>query len=119
MKALAVLIFMSSMLAANGQSRTLKIAADSIPILSKAEDSFKPKNSNPFAVVAGGSKGIGFAIAEALALRRYNLILIARHWDGLQVAQQKLESTYGIHVEILQHDLSQKETAQKVANVCI
>jgi short-subunit dehydrogenase len=119
MKALAVLVFISSMLTASGQSRTLKIVADSVPVLSKVDDAFIPKNSNPFAVIAGGSKGIGFAIAEALALRRYNLILIARHWEGLQVAKQKLESTYGIHVEILQHDLSQKETAQKIATWCI
>ena len=30
------------------------------------------------ALIAGGSKGIGYAIAEALAKRKYDLILIGR-----------------------------------------
>ena len=39
----------------------------------------------PYALVAGGSKGIGYAIAEALAKRKYNLVLIARHLDSLEL----------------------------------
>src|SRR5450432_4741229 len=56
-------------------------------------------SSKPYALVAGGSKGIGYAIAEALAKRGYNLILIARHADSLIAAKNKLESCYKIHVE--------------------
>ncbi|HMH33848.1 MAG TPA: SDR family NAD(P)-dependent oxidoreductase [Puia sp.] len=44
----------------------------------------------PYALIAGGSKGIGFGIAEALAKRGYNLILIARHMDTLLVAKKKI-----------------------------
>ena len=62
--------------------------------------------SNPYAVIAGGSKGIGYAIAEALARRGYNLVLIARHLDSLIATKKKLESTYPIHVEVLQMDLA-------------
>jgi short-subunit dehydrogenase len=76
-------------------------------------------NSFPYALVAGGSKGIGYAIAEALAKRNYNLILIARHEDALANAKQKLESAYGIRVEILMHDLSLKESATEIAAWCI
>src|SRR5580765_7949538 len=50
--------------------------------------------SVPYALVAGGSKGIGYAIAEALAKRGYNLILIARHADSLIAAKNKLELIY-------------------------
>lgn len=75
-------------------------------------------NNNPFALVAGGSKGIGYAIAEALAKRKYNLILIARHKDSLVAAKHKLESEYKVHVEILQYDLSQKESATDIAKWC-
>lgn len=75
-------------------------------------------NNNPFALVAGGSKGIGYAIAEALAKRKYNLILIARHKDSLVAAKKKLESVYKVHVEILQYDLSQKESATEIAKWC-
>ena len=59
----------------------------------------------PYALVAGGSKGIGYAIAEALAKRKYNLVLVARHPDTLLAAKNKLQSAYGIHVEILAKDL--------------
>ncbi|MEP7165086.1 MAG: SDR family NAD(P)-dependent oxidoreductase [Ferruginibacter sp.] len=75
-------------------------------------------NSNPFALVAGGSKGIGYAIAEALAKRKFNLILIARHKDSLVTAKNKLESKYHVHVEIVQYDLSRNEAATEIAKWC-
>ena len=77
-----------------------------------------PVNLDPYALIAGGSKGIGYAIAEALAKRKFNLILIARHSDSLIAAKNKLESKYNIHVEILQYDLSKKEAATEIATWC-
>jgi short-subunit dehydrogenase len=77
------------------------------------------ENSQPYALVAGGSKGIGYAIAEALAKRKYNLILIARHLDSLNTAKNKLESAYQIHVEVLVYDLSKEESAEEIAKWCI
>jgi len=76
------------------------------------------ENTSPYALIAGGSKGIGYAIAEALARRGYNLILIARHADSLIAARNKLESTYNIHVELLQNDLSREESALEIAKWC-
>ena len=79
----SLLFFIGSSLIVYGQP-VIRIPEIAVPKLKtvdtrlKAETTiFKAQNSNPFALVAGGSKGIGFAIAEALALRRYNLILIA------------------------------------------
>jgi len=72
-----------------------------------------------YALVAGGSKGIGYAIAKALAKRRYNLVLIGRHDSALQIAKDQLESEYGIHVEFLIHDLSLKKSADEIASWCI
>jgi uncharacterized protein len=72
-----------------------------------------------YALVAGGSKGIGFAIAEALAKRKYNLVLIARNTDTLSLAKQKLESRYGVHVETLSHDLSLETSAAEIAAWCL
>jgi short-subunit dehydrogenase len=74
--------------------------------------------SKPYALVAGGSKGIGYGISEALAKRGYNLIIIARHVDTLEEAKKKLESTYHIHVEILAFDLSFDSTADEIAKWC-
>lgn len=75
--------------------------------------------TKPYALIAGGSKGIGYALAEAWARRDYNLILVARHWDSLKAAKQKLESVYGIHVELLSYDLSKEESATEIGNWCV
>lgn len=72
-----------------------------------------------YALVAGGSKGIGYAIAEALAKRKYNLILIARHKDALLRAKDSLELNYNIHVEIMSYDLSFENSAMKISQWCI
>jgi short-subunit dehydrogenase len=79
----------------------------------------KQSYTGTYALVAGGSKGIGYAIAEALARRGYNLVLIARHWDSLQSAKRKLESSYGIHVELISNDLSREEAAGEIAAWCM
>jgi short-subunit dehydrogenase len=72
----------------------------------------------PYALVAGGSKGIGYGIAEALAKRGYNLILIARHLDTLEAAKKKLETNYQVHVEIIPMDLSFDNSATEIAKWC-
>jgi uncharacterized protein len=76
-------------------------------------------STKPYALIAGGSKGIGYAIAEALAKRNYNLILIARNVDTLVAAKNKLETLYPIHVEILAKDLSKETAATEIATWCI
>ncbi len=76
-------------------------------------------STHPYALIAGGSKGIGYAIAEALASRNYNLILIARGIDTLVAAKQRLESAYPIKVEIIAKDLSFDKSAEEIAQWCI
>lgn len=73
------------------------------------------KNQQPFAIVAGGSKGIGFAIAEALAKRKYNLVLIARTEQPLIKAKSLLENKYAVQVEILSADLTNDSVAPQLA----
>src|SRR5687767_13688721 len=77
-------------------------------------------NSSQFyALVAGGSKGIGYALAEALAKRGYNLILIARCLDSLKAAKNKLETAYKVQVDILVNDLSRQEAADEISQWCL
>jgi short-subunit dehydrogenase len=78
----------------------------------------KQDNHLPYALIAGGSKGIGFAIAEALAKRNYNLIIIARNEDSLVAAKNKLEAAYPVHVEILVKDLAFESSATEIAKWC-
>src|SRR5687768_7283737 len=122
MKILFILVVAASStlsLCSYSQTGPIRIIADSVPRLNIDTTKFIAKNSNPFALVAGGSKGIGYGIAEALAVRKYNLILIARHAKPLINAKKKLESAYNVQVEILQYDLSKEATASIVAKWCI
>lgn len=70
------------------------------------------------ALIAGGSRGIGYAIAEALAKRGWDLVLVARHVPDLEKAKEQLEDDYGIHVDILPQDLSFDSSADRIAAFC-
>lgn len=72
-----------------------------------------------YAVVAGGSKGIGYAISLALAKRGYNLILIARGEERLQLVKKELEDKFGIAVFTISKDLSMPQTAEEISRICI
>jgi short-subunit dehydrogenase len=92
----------------------LNAYAQSVPIVTDQPDSLKP-----WALVAGGSKGIGYGISEALAKRGYNLILIARHLDTLQEAKFKLQNEFHVEVVILVADLSMDSSAGYISKWCI
>ena len=75
-------------------------------------------STHPYALIAGGSKGIGYAIAEALAKRKYNLILIGRHSTTLNEAKHNLETAHEIYVETLVYDLIKEDAAEEIAKWC-
>ena len=72
----------------------------------------------PWALVSGGSKGIGYAIAYALAKRNYNLMLIARNEEELDRAKKSLETSFFIQVEICALDIGQEESLKKILTWC-
>lgn len=72
-----------------------------------------------YALVTGGSKGIGYAIAEALAKRKYDLVLVARHLAALETAKEKLEEKYGVKIFILSFDLSKEDAAGEISAWCV
>ncbi|MEP6750556.1 MAG: SDR family NAD(P)-dependent oxidoreductase [Bacteroidota bacterium] len=72
-----------------------------------------------YALVSGGSSGIGYAIATALAKRKFNLVLVARNITKLEDAKKNLESLFHVHVEILLFDLSIEESAASIAGWCM
>src|SRR5258706_14709200 len=72
-----------------------------------------------WALVTGGSKGIGYSIAEALAKRKYNILLVARNQKDLAEAKEQLENRFKIQVEILSCDLSLAESAKIIFDWCI
>jgi uncharacterized protein len=71
-----------------------------------------------YALVTGGSKGIGFGIAKALARRNYQLILVARNAEALESAKQAIEDEYRVTVKIIKADLLDKNSCTTIANWC-
>jgi short-subunit dehydrogenase len=76
------------------------------------------KNDMPWAVISGGSKGIGYAVAFALAKRNYNLLLIARNENELNQAKENLEASFFIQVETLALDMAKEDSAALIASWC-
>ncbi len=72
-----------------------------------------------WALIAGGSKGIGFSIAQSLASRKYNLALVARDSTDLSAAKYILEKNYNIQTAILVCDLSLTESADTIYAWCV
>ena len=52
----------------------------------------KKRYNGGWALITGGSEGIGLAIAEELAKEGFNLILVSRNMDKLESAKTKLSS---------------------------
>ena len=71
-----------------------------------------------YALITGASKGIGKAIAEELAGRKFNVLLIARSGEMLQVVADGIRSRHGVQVDWLALDLSSGDAAQKVVDWC-
>jgi short-subunit dehydrogenase len=71
-----------------------------------------------WAVIAGGSRGIGIHIARALARRNYNLLLVARNAGELDESKNSLEKEFHIQVETISCDLSLPESANLISGFC-
>jgi len=68
----------------------------------------------PWALVAGGSNGLGAAFAEALARRGLNLVLMAREKERLEATAIRLKEKYSVDVISFAVDLADFE---KVKNI--
>jgi short-subunit dehydrogenase len=68
----------------------------------------------PWAVIAGGSEGIGAAFAQALAARGLNIFLIARRQGPLDRLADELAAKYGVEVRTLAYDLGSADVADVV-----
>ncbi len=72
----------------------------------------------PYALITGASKGIGKAIAEELAKRNYDLLLIARSGDLLQKTSEEIAVKFKVKVNFLSLDLSENTSANTVFEWC-
>ena len=67
----------------------------------------------PYALVAGGSYGLGAAFAEALARRGLNVVLLARQEDRLTATATRLKETYGVDVVAFAADVADYESVKE------
>ena len=66
------------------------------------------------ALITGASSGIGASYANQLAATGNNLVLVARDLTRLEALASELKSKYGVLVEVLQADLSDRAQLEKV-----
>jgi hypothetical protein len=67
----------------------------------------------PYALIAGGSYGLGSAFAEAIAKRGVNVILVARGEDRLRETSTRLRQAHGVDVIAIAADMADYETVKK------
>jgi short-subunit dehydrogenase len=70
----------------------------------------------PWALVAGGSEGLGAAFAEALAARGLNLVLMARRQATLDEEAARLRAAHRVEVRTMSVDLASPDLASKLAD---
>jgi len=72
----------------------------------------------PFALITGASKGIGKSIAEQLAARGFDLLLIARSADLLEQVAKAISLTTNKNCQWLALDLAEDQAAESVFEYC-
>jgi len=63
------------------------------------------------AVITGASKGIGFAVSNALAEEGCDLHIVSRSSEAIEKAATDIQSKYAVKVAAHALDLSQSESA--------
>jgi short-subunit dehydrogenase len=71
------------------------------------------------AVITGGSKGLGRAIANKLATKGYTLFLGARNQAELEIAASEIKAEFNVEVHIFPADLGDKASTKAFANAVL
>jgi short-subunit dehydrogenase len=64
-----------------------------------------------YALVTGGTMGIGYELAKLLAADGYNLIIVARNEDELATVSEQLTKDHGVDVVTIAKDLFERRSA--------
>lgn len=82
---------------------------------SKKRNDFRERYG-PWAVVAGGSTGLGAAYVRELASGGLNILTIARNGDKLRALKVECEERYGVEVRPLRLDLLEPDAFDRVVS---
>ncbi len=70
------------------------------------------------AIVCGASRGLGRAVAEALAEEGADLVLNARGAEDLERAAAEIRERFGVNVKTITGDLTTQEGCAAIKNLC-
>lgn len=76
-------------------------------------------NAQKYALITGGTSGIGYELARLFAKDRYNLVIVARDQQELNATAEEFQNVYGVEVYTIQKDLMQREAPFEVYNEVI
>lgn len=68
----------------------------------------------PWALVAGGSQGLGAEFAAQLAALGINLVLVARNLEQMQALAARFSTDFNIQVRLLQADLAEEQVVEQI-----
>jgi NAD(P)-dependent dehydrogenase (short-subunit alcohol dehydrogenase family) len=71
------------------------------------------------AIVTGGSKGLGKAMAAGLASAGANLVLVSRNQAEVEAAADEISRDYGVQAMGLQTDVTSQDQVQGVVDTCL
>jgi uncharacterized protein len=69
---------------------------------------------NEWALITGGSMGIGYELAKVFAAEKFNLVLVARNEARLKQVAEELRTSHGVEIKILVKDLSLSNAPQEI-----
>lgn len=72
------------------------------------------ENRNRYALVTGGTSGIGYELAKLLAKDGYNLILVARNEQLLKQTSDEFKQQFSVEVTPLTADLFKCEAVDEI-----
>lgn len=71
----------------------------------------------PWAIIAGGSDGVGAAFAHELASRGVNIVLVARRVPVLEAFADNIRAQHDVEVRTVALDLSSSDTMSELARI--
>lgn len=71
---------------------------------------------NKTVLITGASSGIGYELSKVFSRNGYNLVLVSRNRQRLEVIAKEMEKQHDIQAKVIQKDLSKSSASQELYN---